>query len=312
MPDEVEVLAPETVSPAPATEVTDLGKIAADAAVIDGNAAPVEKDVPPDWPDDWRTKASRGDEKKLKGLERYKSIPDIADALIEAKAKLSERALPAKIAADATPEQVTAWRKDNGIPDKADGYLENLPKGLVIGEADKPLVDSFLAKVHGKNAAPEVVAEALDWYYGAQEEMIVAQAKADAALERSATDELRAEWGAEFRANETSIYNFLDGGPPADDGTPFRDLLLQGRLSDGTKIKDNPVVLRWLAGLASDANPAGFIAPNSSGAQIEGVRDEIAKIEKVMRDDITGYRRDKPMQARLLKLYEAEEKLGSR
>lgn len=267
-------------------------------------------EVKPDWPDDWRDKLAKGDEKARKRLDRFQSPADVLKSWQELERKMSSGEVKAKLPADATEEQVAAWRKDNGIPEKADGYLSVLPSGLVIGDDDKPMINSFLERVHGKNAPPEVVAEAVEWYYAQQEEQITAQVTADKAFKQSAEDSLRAEWGGEYRANVNSISAFLDTAPQTDDGQPLKDLLMGARLADGTRFGDNPAALKWLARLAADANPAGFVAPAGGGSQVDSVRDEIAKIEGVMRTDRAAYNKDEKMQARLRQLYDAEEKLS--
>lgn len=280
----------------------------ADAQTILTN--PGDQPVVGDWPEDWRDKLTK-DEKLRQRLDRFKSPGDVLKAYTEIEKKMSAGE-KAKLAADATPEQVTAWRKDNGIPEKPDGYLENLPKGLVIGDDDKPRLNAYLERVHGKNASPEIVADTLDWYYAEQESAIAAQAEKDTEYRQKSVEELRAEWGTEFKANVNSVKAFVASAPVAEDGTKLGDLLMGARLADGTMLGDNPAALRWLAKLADDANPAGFIAPSAGTSQKEGVESEIASIEKTMRENRPAYDKDERMQKRLLQLYEAQEKLSAR
>lgn len=305
---DTETLAPETDNPATQVTADTTAPVTAPETVL---AAPdVAKDVAPDWASDWREKMAGGDEKELKRLARFQSPVDVYKSNRELEKKMS--AGPAKLTADATPEQIAEYRKANGIPEKADGYLAALPKGLVIGDADKPIVEAFINRAHGKNAPPEVVADAIDWYYGEQERIATEQAAADKEFSLKSSDALREEWGAEFRGNINSITAFLDAAPAADDGTPLKDLMMNARLGDGTRLGDNPVALKWLARLAADANPAGFVSPSSGSSQIEGVTDEIAKIEGLMRTNRTAYNKDEKMQARYRQLLDAKEKLASR
>src|SRR3546814_3644725 len=51
----------------------------------------------------------------------------------------------------ATPEQIAEWRKEQGIPEKPEDYDLKFDNGLVIGEADKPLVAEFLKASHATN-----------------------------------------------------------------------------------------------------------------------------------------------------------------
>lgn len=267
--------------------------------------------APADWPEDWRAKLAGGDDKAMKTLDRFRSPQDLAKAYREAQVKLSQ-IRPEAPGKDATEEQVAAYRKAAGVPDAPDGYLEKLPKGLVIGDDDKPAVTSFLSAMHARNVDPATVGEALNWYYTQQEAATAAQTEADRAAQRTAEDALRQEWGTEYRSNVNAITSFLDGAPKSEDGAPLKDLIMGARLADGTPLGSHPAALRWLAQLANDANPGGFIAPSSGATQIQSVDDEIGKIEKTMRTDRQTYDRDAQMQTRYLKLLEARERLKAR
>ena len=312
----------DTETPAPATDnpegkPVDQPPAGQETVAAQGNdtlpgqdtIAAQEKEVTPDWAADWREKMASGDEKELKRLQRFRSPVDVYKSARELEKKLSSGDIKAKLAADATEEQIAAWRKDNGIPDTPDGYLEKLPAGLVIGDDDKPMLESFLADVHGENAPPSVVAKALDWYYRQQEDQIAAQADADRGFKQAAEDALRAEWGGEYRGNLNSIMSFLDAAPPTDDGSPLKGLLMGARLSDGTLLGNNPAALKWLASLAQEANPAGFVQPNAGASQLNAVEDEINGIRKVMRESRHTYDKDEKMQERFRVLLTAQEKL---
>lgn len=143
MPDSVVVdpapqPTPQPVDPAP-VDPKPADPAPADLAPVDPPADPVAGD----WPEDWRSKAAGGDEKLMKFLERYNSPKAVVGALVDAR-KLISQGVNRPPKADATPEEVAAWRAENGIPEKPDGYEVSLPDGFVIGEADKPVVDSFL------------------------------------------------------------------------------------------------------------------------------------------------------------------------
>ena len=307
MPDEVDVSAPETDNPTTETVAVETAAIETADKPVDAPAE--EKAVAPDWPDDWRDKLAKGDEKARKRLDRFQSPADVLRSWQELEKRMSSGEVKAKLPDNATDEQLSAWRKDNGVPDKPEGYLDALPKGLVIGDEDKPLLEGYLQRVHGKNVSPEVVAETLDWYYSQQEEALAAQATADREQEQAAADVLRAEWGGEYRSNINSIKAFLSSAPADDSGKPLAALLMGARLADGTPFGSNPAALRWMARLASAANPAGFVAPGAGGSQAESVATEIAKIEGIMRSDRNAYNKDTKMQERLRVLYAAEEKL---
>lgn len=281
------------------------------ASIIDDPDGGKVAATPADWPEDWREKMANGDEKALKRLQRMKSPLDLSKSYANLDKKLSSGNLKEPLAEGATDEEIAQYRKDNGIPEAPEGYLESLPDGLVIGDDDKPMVESFLESAHGQNADPAFVASALNWYYSQQEEQVAAQVEADKEFRATAEDEMRAEWGNEYRSNINAIGSFLDTAPTTEDGTPLKELLLGARLSDGTPLGNHPDALRWLSQLATDANPAGFVAPGAGGTQLQSVEDEIATIEKMMREDRAAYDRDTKAQERLRTLYDAQEKLKS-
>ena len=309
MTDEAETLAPENAgNPAANDDVTtNTAPEPTDAPAP--SAEPVEKEVKPDWPDDWRDKMAGGDPKALKQLQRFQSPLDVQKAYRAAQQKISSGEFKATLPDDATEEQIAAYREQNGIPDKPEGYLEKLPDGLVIGENDKELFGSFAARLHSKNADPAVVSEALGWYHDLQEKALADQAETDKATRQQYEDELRAEWGSEYRSNVNAIKAFMDTAPTASDGTTLKELVDGARLSDGTPIGTHPTMLRWLSEMATAQNPAGVIAPGSGTTQIDAVDDEIKSIEKVMRTDRRTYNKDQAMQKRYVDLLAARDKL---
>lgn len=261
--------------------------------------------TPAEWPEDWRAKLAGDDEKGLKKLERFKAPSDVFKSYAELEKKLSAGEQKQPLADDASEEQVAEWREANGIPEKPEGYLDALD-GLVIGEEDKEGVDSFLASAHAKNADPAFVTSALEWYNTMKEEQAAQLVAEDKETAMETAESLRGKWGNEYNINFKSIKNFVEGLP---DG--LGDNLMGARLADGTKFGDNAGALEWLASVANEANPAGFIAPGESATQVEGVREEIATIEKFMRTNRADYNKDTKMQERYRKLLAAEEKLAS-
>lgn len=281
-------------------------------SLLNSSAEDKQSAAPADFPEDWRQKLAGEDEKALKRLERFKSPKDVFTAYRALEAKMSSGEVKSSLPDDASEEEIAAYRKDHGIPETPDGYLEALPSGVVVGDDDREMMNSFLEKVHAKNASPEFVSEAIDWYYQTQEESIAAQAEADKQRRQEAEEELRAEWGAEYRSNINSIKAFLETAPASEDGTALSELLLGARLADGTPLGDHPSALRWLAKLADEANPAGFVAPGVAGNQADTIESEITEIEKTMRTNRKAYDKDQKMQERYLQLLDARDKLKQR
>ena len=257
---------------------------------------------------DWRSRMAGDDEKLLGFLGRYQS----ERAFVEAAKKDREAAKAAsryKPLPDApTDEELAAYRKDNGIPDSPDGYMSALPDGLVVGDDDKPFVDQFMQAMHGANANPQVTAAALETYYNIVEEQAAQEAEMVKSAEREAIEELRTEWGADYRRNLNIMTNHLQTLPEA-----VRDAFTYGRGSDGKPLGYNPEILRWLTAQALEVNPVATVVPNAGADQAGAIATEMASLEAMMGDKNSKYWKGPEAakhQARYVQLVEAKQKLG--
>jgi hypothetical protein len=263
------------------------------------------------WAADWRERLAGGDEKARKQLERYASPEDIwkKSRALESKLSSGEYKAVSPFPNEGTDDEKAAWRKERGIPDKSDAYLEKLPEGLVIGEADKANVSKFVERMHGKNAPPEHVHEAIAAYYEIQEGALAEITDTDAKHKESTEEELRSEWGVEYKTELTRIKNFLAGAPEN-----IRDSLLSARMPprEGEKVgrpwASDPDVLRWLNSLAREMNPGASVVPTDGRNQASAIEDELAGYRKMMADNPKEYWSDK-VQKRERELLDAQMKL---
>lgn len=297
MSDPVQVPSPAAApSPSPVPNLTpapaDLATPPADPA---SGALPIPDPATPpadpaaaepkgDWPEDWRQKYAGEDSKILKRLERYASPKAAIDALFAAQARINAGDLKAALRPDATPEELSAWRQDNGIPEKAENYQLDLPNGIVVGEADRPIVDEFLKEAHATNMHPKQVNQALGWYLGKQEALMAEQAARDEEHRMLAEDDLRAEYGGEYRTTVKQAYSLLEEAPEG-----LKDKILNGRTEDGTRMADDPSLIRWLVSLRRELNPVGTLVPGSGTNAVQAAEAEKAGLEKMMGDRTSDY-----------------------
>jgi hypothetical protein len=257
-----------------------------------------------DWPGDWRNKISP-DGKHAKTLDRFASPTAMFESYQALRQRLDSGEFKAVVPFPdkGTPEEQTAWRKSNGLPESPDGYNLKFNDGLVIGDADKPIVDDFLKAAHAANASPEQVNGMLHWYYELQEKNMAKQEEADANYHRESEDALRAEWGGEYRSNINMIKGLLNTIPES-----ARDAFLNARDGDGKALLNHPEIARWLVHTARTINPVVTLVPNA-GANVAGaIDDEIAAIEKTMKENRKAYNSDAKMQQRLRDLYDARQR----
>lgn len=259
-------------------------------------------------PDDATPEQKEEHDKLTKLVKRFNTLPDAVKALREAQRKISSGELKAPLAKNATPEQVAEWRKENGIPEKPEDYKIELPKGVVLGDADKPIVDGFVKAMHEKNTPPDVVNAAVAWYVQSQEERLQAMAESDKQYRAAMEDTLREEWGTDFRANKDGVEAMV-GQWPED----VRKALLTARTGEGFLI-EHPGVMRALADQARQLGFVGATVVPKGGDLGASVDQEIAAIEKSMfNEDGTknsAYWKSDKAQARYAQLLETRGRLA--
>lgn len=257
------------------------------------------------FPDQWRELAAKGadgkvDEGKLNHLKRYTDPTAALDSFVQLRNKIAAGELRAVLPKDASAEAIAEYRKSNGIPEAPDKYDLKLRDGLVVGEADKPFVQAFLGKVHGKHVSNEQASAFVEAYYDILGEQEKAAAERHGKVKTAVTDALNKDWGAEYRPNMNRISSMLD----ARVADPKLRALIQGG------IDTNAEFAKLLEGLAREANPASSLLPDGVTADIGNIDSEIKKIEEVISKDRPKYDKDEKMQERYLQLLGAKEQMG--
>jgi hypothetical protein len=260
------------------------------------------------WPNTWREDFAAGDEKLMARLQRFTTPKDIFTSYRALEQRLSAGELKAvtPFPDKGTPEQQAAWRKEQGLPAKPEEYDLTFADGLVIGEDDKPFVDNFLKAAHAANYTPTQVKEALRFHYANQEAQAEAREQADADVARKVIDELRLEWGGDYRTNMNGISTLLKLAPAG-----VEEKLKNSRTADGTPVMSDPDTLRFLVGLFRQINPVSSVVPaGDEAAMNKSIDDELSQIKDVMRTNRAKYNKDEKMQARYRELIAAKERMG--
>lgn len=250
---------------------------------------------------------ARKGEGKLKGvLGRYADFGAFADAHLSLQQKISKGEFRSSLKADAKPEEVTAWRKENGIPEEPGKYDIKLTGDRKVLPQDKGYVETILGKLHGQNANSQIASAVVDTYYDLQTQMVQDRQKQDAVVAAATEHQLRVEWGGKYEPNINDVNAFLEMAPK-----DVRDRLKGGRLADGTPIIHDVSTQRWLLSIARQANPVSSVVPlGDSAGMHSAIESEIGQIEKMMRagkktDEGKKYWGDPAMQARYRDLLDA-------
>lgn len=280
-------------------------------------SAEAEKAKAAYWPEDWREKLaqsrSAGDkkvyDKELKRLQRIADPSVLYASMREGENILNGGSLLKRPDKDAKPEEVEAFRKALGIPEKPEGYLEKveLPDGAVIGEADKPLVGGFLEAIHGATTPQEFVNKALGWYYGRLEQDASNLDQQDDKFKRESVAALKDEWGAGYdRERRWAIAAFkeaeggstnaeLESNPEA-----IANVVLSARSAlTGDILGNHPGVLKWLRAVGMAAYPA-TTWPEDGQQDVQSLDQQIAAYEKMMVEDRPRYNKEEKKYLALL------------
>lgn len=302
--------APTTASPAASAPPSTPGILSTSAPVADGSTADPPAAHPATWPADWRDQFAAGDAKVKAKLERYATPGDMAKAYRSMEARLSAGELKAvtPFPEKGTDAEKQAWRQAQGIPEKPEDYKIELKNGMVVGEADKPIVDGFAKFAFENNLDPRAVNSALQFYFETQDKQNQQLIELDASRKVAAEDALRTELGQEYRATINMVDNFLSSDPE------FAKRLLGGRLADGTRIADDPAFIKWIANQVRELNPLAALVPAGVDQQ-RSVNDRKATLEGMMGDRNSEYWKGpkaEALQSEYRQILEAQQRVKGR
>lgn len=287
-----------------------------DAKTLATGATDTTKTItaPADFPADWREKVAGEDKAFLNDLKRYGAPGDALKALRALKLQISAGELKAPTkppAENAKPEEIAAWRKEQGLPEKATDYVANLKlgDGVVPGEADKPLLEAVAEMAFKGNHSQETVNDFVGTYYKLQDQLVAQRHEADQDQRIQAEQQLIKDMGADFKPNMHALNAFWRGQPEG-----LQDLVLGGRTADGRVIGNLPEVTAFFANLARELNPAAALLPPGTDGTPASVQGRMAEIEKQMYIDgkpNPGYFGG-PMEVEYRNLIDAQERMKAR
>lgn len=288
-----------------------------DKGAASGNGAVVDNGFPANWRDTFGEQIAPGDAAFRKRLDRFTAPYDVGKSWRALEQRQSSGELKSQLPKEATPEQTAQWRKDNGIPEKPEGYLEKLtlPDGMVLGADDKPIVTEFAAAAHEHNISPAALSGLVSQYYKIQDAQALRQQEADGKFKQESDDGLRNEWGADYRANINAVGNLLARMPAGFDAHFLGARILAPTKEDPGRtvsLGNHPAFIKWAASMEREINPVATLLPSRGGDPAQGVNDRLAEIRKVRSENPDAYDQDKKLQAEELKLLEARDKMAAR
>ena len=208
------------------------------------------------FPESWRHDMAAGDKAFLKTLDRFDSPAALAKAYKELTTKLSAGELRAvrPPAADATPEQVAAWRTAHGLPENAEAYVGGLVlgDGVLAGEANGPMLLSFAQAALAGNWSGEQYSQAVRWYFATQDQLLAERQRADGVFKHATARDLAREWGNDYDVNRNTVVQFCDRHFAQD----LKIDLLNARTPDGSLLANHPGFNRAILRGGTNRRPA--------------------------------------------------------
>lgn len=328
MPDVAAILAdvtPDTpiigdVATAPvvadkAAPIVDAGKPAAKVAaptLAEGDGSiPADKATAAEakWRDDWREALANGDDKALTRLKRFASPENVFKSWADVtKQKESGLLKIAALPDNPSEEDIAAYRKSWGVPDKPEGYDIKVPDGLDFGDADKKSLDGFVSDMHAANVPKAIVQKVADSYFKirAQEE----QALYDSAIEKTTNQrvEIKTEYGRDYDRNvklaNADLVQML--------GAENAQRLAAITQDDGTKLGDNPLFVKYIVQSAMRVSDDDMLVSSNLGLGGKSVDDRIGELRNLQfgSDQQRRQFHSPEVQAEYMRLYENKVRMN--
>lgn len=220
-------------------------------------------------------------------FDRYSTIDAAANALLEKEQMLSRRvAVPGE---DASEEDMARFRKAMGVPESIEEYdvTSMKPEAYTDEEWSSEVVQSVLSPVvaaaHAAGVNQSGLKAVVDAYMGVSAANAAEQARQDASWAEAAEEQLRTDWGSDYKGNMMAAERAIASIPGIE------NLVLK----DGSQLGNNPLFIRIAADLGrlrgSDNKTAHQFL---SAEQGQDMREQHADLTRKMYDAQQSGRRE--------------------
>jgi len=246
-------------------------------ALTPGAEAGAETTETGSWREDWRESLAGGDEAALRQLKRFASPENFAKSYRELQKRLTTGA-PA-LTEDATPEEIAAYDKQIGVPDKPEGYKLSFPQEMGATEADTATLAAFQEHMKAAHVPPSAAKAAFDFYMKRMQETRAEFGSAAQEANLNSIAELRGEWkGREFTRNTGLAKEFL--GKHFEGSEDALEQVLNARLPNGVSIGNYAPFVKGIVAMArAYADDEALIGGDGAGGG-KSIADEIADLVK--------------------------------
>lgn len=246
------------------------------------------------WGDDWRVRMAGGDAERAKALDRFADPGKVWESYKALQQRVGSgelRSSAPKPSGDAaTPEALKAWRTERGLPAEVTEIKLPLPAGAKMEDLDdsaKSRIEHFTKTFFDADVPQAAVDKIMSEYNAYAEKEANDRAVADAKLVDGLEDNLRAEWGGDYRTNIAMTDRFLQTAF----GEEGADLIMGARTADGRRLFNIPEVFKAITQLARSSGVDDVVSGEVSAGK--SVDQRIQEIQNIMQTDRRRYYAEK-------------------
>lgn len=218
----------------------------------------------------WRDAIKDPDLKKH--AERFDTPESAIKANLEARQLLSRAIVPP--GKDAKPEEVAAYRKSLGVPEKPEDYKFATPAGREATEADKAFQGTMAKLFHGANIGADQAKALNEGWNQYVEQAVAAEAAADKQFAEQSVAALKQKWGPDYDKN-LAIANRAAARIYGDKLADVRSI----QTKDGRFVLDHPAFVEAFAQIGREMGE-GNLGPALSEGERQTVQQKIDDLQK--------------------------------
>lgn len=217
---------------------------------------------------------------------------------VQGNDKLRAGELSNGLPTDPTDEQLAGWREANGVPVDGKYDLAGVENTRELSDVDREMMEPVMAVAHELNISQDALVKLMDTYMGETDKVVDQMHTQDNLDAQEFIRTAKEAWGADFTINMNRATNQLNMLPEA-----IRDSFKQARMPDGRGIMNSPEIMQWLVGVDRSLTP---LDPMKGGTEstLGDARSIIEKAKARMRDDSTGWHKDKDAQKEFMQAQE--------
>lgn len=296
---------PET-NTAPETTTSNAEPQAAEPqenSLSDNNTA---NEKEPHWTDSYlkSIKDEKLRSKREEYVSRFKTPENALESLINAQAeigRLNNALHNKKINNESSQEEIENYRKNNNIPKEAEGYEYATPEGMIIGDDDKDVINSFKEIAHDSNIPQEAFEKIVNFHYDNLQKQDALEREMFKQQSITASEILQKELKGDFDRSIEHLTSFLKN--KFGDNKEIIDNAIGG---DGVPLLSNPSVIRQLMNIANELDPVARVMPIGQRS-VSSLNNEKLELESKMGTD--EWLKNPKLATRLYEIYDAESKM---